>query len=821
MGMSSWIRGSLLGAGAFGQVYLAMDRVTGSLFAVKSTVVGSCNHHHHHQHKSDDDDGDVVEEEEKIVGGGGRGQKKNSTAHLAAMENEIRMLQGLESEFVVRCLGSSWSEVEEEEEKGRGKRRLRNVFLEYMPGGSLSDLLKQFFASGGVQQQQQPPLDELVIRSYTRSILQGIEYLHRRGIVHGDIKAKNVLVGSNAGTLKLADFGSAKRINAQELGLQEEQVGDSCMMMNGTPQWMAPEVVLQKEQGLESDIWSLGCTVVEMATGGRAPWAHIAAAADPFVALYCIGCTDEVPQTPASLSPQAHDFLAHCFQREPCKRWTAAQLLQHPFLKAPPPPPSALQSSNTHHQAPVPAAAASSSSPTSVLLDHATNTSSLLLSSVPPLCTPSFWKKLAALEFPRKTKPHEMEEAGGATGNNKNNNMWPLSPLAEGEWIVVRSPKAISIPNKQFPQAPHELAAAEEAPRTPPQEQEQEQEQEATSVAIAEESSPPPSSSAPNLKLEIIILNGGQELVQESVSISSTAECLLFSSECNSTQEEEEEEEEVAKSPAAELTTMESPPCRASSPTNCSFMPLPCRPPPGASLCTATRALGHKKLLTHNSGQCSNRSRTRFLQQQNLLLQMMKLDNSSSFANWRQVWSSVWCENSSSAANWRQFPSSSGRENSSCFAGNWRQVWSSGLDDDEGKSHRLGLLLLKTHHHHHHHHQRSKCWNVFEEENFTPPPPKTRIQINNQELVSLPWFSEYKKKKKKKKHLLGCCCSLVELPLCLHCTWHQWTKSKLLLHTITIHSITDFTCEIVGLCICVCSLLFLKNVRCLIDCKLL
>ncbi|CAK9870572.1 unnamed protein product [Sphagnum jensenii] len=234
------------------------------------------------------------------------------------------------------------------------------------------------------------------------------------------------------------------------------------MMMNGTPQWMAPKVLLQKEQGLESDIWSLGCTVVEMATGGRAPWAHIAAAADPFVALYCIGCTDEVPPTPASLSPQAHDFLAHCFQREPCKRWTAAQLLQHPFLKAPPPPPSGLQSSNTHHQAPVLAAA--SSSPTSVLLDHATNTSSLLLSSVPPLCTPSFWKKLAALEFPRKTRPHEMEEAGGATGNNKNSNMWPLSPLAEGEWIVVRSPKAISIPNKQFPQAPHELQLQKKLP---------------------------------------------------------------------------------------------------------------------------------------------------------------------------------------------------------------------------------------------------------------------------------------------------------------------------------------------------------------------
>jgi hypothetical protein len=92
---------------------------------------------------------------------------------------------------------------------------------------------------------------------------------------------------------------------------------------------------------------------------------------------------------------------------------------------------------------------------------------------------------------------------------------------------------------------------------------------------------------------------------------------------------------------------------------------------------------------------------------------------------------------------------------------------------------------------------------VFEEENFTPPPPKTQIQINNQELVSLPWFSEYKKKKKN-KHLFGCCCcSLVELPLCLHFTWHQWMISKLLLHTVTIHSMTDFTFEIVGLCVCV------------------
>ncbi|CAK9881490.1 unnamed protein product, partial [Sphagnum jensenii] len=298
----AWIRGRLLGVGAFGQVNLAMERVTGDLFAVKSTEDCCCSNSN--KHKSSRSDG-----EDQDLGVAAAGNNS-----LAALENEIQMLQDLESEFVVRCLGSDWSE--------EGGKRMRNLFLEYMPGGCLSELLKQFFAStgeAGMQQQEQQPLvlDEHLIRSYTKSLVKAIHYLHCRGIVHCDIKGKNVLVG-NAGTVKLADFGSAKRISN---GTMENKV-------NGTPLWMAPEVVLQKEQGFPSDIWSLGCTVVEMATG-RAPWAHIA---DPFVALYRIGCSDEVPQTPASLSPEAQDFLAHCFQRDPRKRWTAAKLLQHPFL---------------------------------------------------------------------------------------------------------------------------------------------------------------------------------------------------------------------------------------------------------------------------------------------------------------------------------------------------------------------------------------------------------------------------------------------------------------------------------------------------------
>jgi serine/threonine protein kinase len=404
---------------------------------------------------------------------------------------------------------------------------MRNLFLEYMPGGCLSELLKQFFAStgeAGMQQQEQQPLvlDENLIRSYTRSLVKAIHYLHCRGIVHCDIKGKNVLVG-NAGTVKLADFGSAKRISngpdqsscctalpgvlgeQEQLGLQQDAeaaaaAGTMENKVNGTPLWMAPEVVLQKEQGFPSDIWSLGCTVVEMATG-RAPWAHIA---DPFVALYRIGCSDEVPQTPASLSPEAQDFLAHCFQRDPRKRWTAAKLLQHPFLTggkqapptccldgAPPPPPPRrlLQQQLSSCKA----AASPPASPTSVLeLDHHDSTSTLVLSSsssTPLVSTPStfFWKKLAALESPRR--PSQQIEEAGATRSSSGSiikDWWdsssPLTPLSQGEWIVVRSPKASP---KRWespppPPPPHRLAdaaSAQKACKSSPAEEEEEEEE--------------------------------------------------------------------------------------------------------------------------------------------------------------------------------------------------------------------------------------------------------------------------------------------------------------------------------------------------------
>lgn len=120
-----------------------------------------------------------------------------------------------------------------------------------MPGGSITSLIEKY-----------GKFNENLIRTYTTQILEGLEYLHANNVVHRDIKGANILV-DNDGMCKLADFGSAKKI----AGFGKERYAS----IRGTPNWMAPEVIKSKGHGRFSDIWSIGCTVIEMATG-KPPW---------------------------------------------------------------------------------------------------------------------------------------------------------------------------------------------------------------------------------------------------------------------------------------------------------------------------------------------------------------------------------------------------------------------------------------------------------------------------------------------------------------------------------------------------------------------
>ena len=125
--------------------------------------------------------------------------------------------------------------------------------LRYAENGSLGQTLKAF-----------GKLNERLVASYVVKILEGLHYLHRSDVVHCDLKAANILTTKN-GNVKLSDFGVSLNLRAMEREMKD---------VAGTPNWMAPEVIELKGASPKSDIWSLGCTVIELLTG-RPPYADI------------------------------------------------------------------------------------------------------------------------------------------------------------------------------------------------------------------------------------------------------------------------------------------------------------------------------------------------------------------------------------------------------------------------------------------------------------------------------------------------------------------------------------------------------------------
>ena len=126
--------------------------------------------------------------------------------------------------------------------------------LRYAENGSLGQTLKAF-----------GKLNERLVASYVVKILEGLHYLHQSDVVHCDLKAANILT-TKTGNVKLSDFGVSLNLRAMEREMKD---------VAGTPNWMAPEVIELKGASPKSDIWSLGCTVIELLTG-RPPYADIA-----------------------------------------------------------------------------------------------------------------------------------------------------------------------------------------------------------------------------------------------------------------------------------------------------------------------------------------------------------------------------------------------------------------------------------------------------------------------------------------------------------------------------------------------------------------
>lgn len=246
-----------IGGGSFGKVYKGVDKRTGQSVAIKVIDVEN----------ADDEVDDIIQ--------------------------EIAILSGLSSPYVTRYHGSYL--------KGSDLW----IIMEYCSGGSCGDMLKP-----GV-------ITEDYICIVVRELLLGLDYLHNDGKLHRDIKAANILLGSN-GQVKLADFGVSGQLTAT---MTKKNT------FVGTPFWMAPEVIKQSGYDHKADIWSLGITAMELALG-EPPYSDI----HPMKVLFLIP-RNAAPRLEGDYSENFKDFVFQCLQKEPQKRPTAKDLLKHPWVK--------------------------------------------------------------------------------------------------------------------------------------------------------------------------------------------------------------------------------------------------------------------------------------------------------------------------------------------------------------------------------------------------------------------------------------------------------------------------------------------------------
>ncbi|KAL5334023.1 hypothetical protein BJX70DRAFT_34905 [Aspergillus crustosus] len=273
------IRGQLIGKGTYGRVYLGMNADNGEVLAVKQVEINA-----------------------RIAG-----QDKDRIKEMvAALDQEIDTMQHLEHPNIVQYLGCE-----------RGELSI-SIYLEYISGGSIGSCLRKH-----------GKFEESVVKSLTRQCLEGLSYLHDKGILHRDLKADNILLDLD-GTCKISDFGISKKSD-------NIYGNDSSNSMQGSVFWMAPEVIQSQGQGYSAkvDIWSLGCVVLEM-FAGRRPWSK----EEAIGAIYKLGSLSQAPPIPEDVSmnvtPTALAFMFDCFTVDTFERPTAEILLTHPFCKPDP-----------------------------------------------------------------------------------------------------------------------------------------------------------------------------------------------------------------------------------------------------------------------------------------------------------------------------------------------------------------------------------------------------------------------------------------------------------------------------------------------------
>ena len=276
-----YLYGRRIGQGAFGKVNIGLNILTGRVVAIKSFKKTPIEKFKHKMAK--------IQYETELMK---RFNHKNITKILEVFNDEEYML----------------------------------IIMEYINGGNLFSFVKK-----------RRKLSEKMAKFLFRQIILGIQHIHSKNVVHRDIKLENLLIDFN-NNVKICDFGIGKVLNSEN-----EILYDKC----GTPMYMAPEIILStKEKGYKGfpvDIWSSGITLYIMLSGDLPFNIKKKKEKKENISLNSIKINNNAylqnqiinfnPKAIENISEEAQDLLQGLLNKDPTKRLTCEQILNHPWLK--------------------------------------------------------------------------------------------------------------------------------------------------------------------------------------------------------------------------------------------------------------------------------------------------------------------------------------------------------------------------------------------------------------------------------------------------------------------------------------------------------